>query len=130
MLVAFDVGSLIDLWSGRSTRIRDKWCWVYLHHGRQAGSLLILDHVTTRNRVKVCCSFDIAVPQLTGRFIPGMVDSLNAEISLGTIANVAEAIQWLGYTYLFGELDPTSGRRDADAFSANAKRAFHLRNAA
>jgi antiviral helicase SLH1 len=35
------------------------------------------------------------------RFIPGMVDSLNAEISLGTIANVQEAIQWLGYTYLF-----------------------------
>jgi len=32
-----------------------------------------------------------------------MVDSLNAEISLGTIANVPEAIQWLGYTYLFGE---------------------------
>jgi antiviral helicase SLH1 len=37
------------------------------------------------------------------RFIPGMVDSLNAEIALGTITNVAEAIQWLGYTYLFGE---------------------------
>lgn len=30
-----------------------------------------------------------------------MLDSLNAEISLGTIANVAEAIEWLGYTYLF-----------------------------
>ena len=41
---------------------------------------------------------------LTARFIPGMVDSLNAEISLGTIVNVPEAIQWLGYTYLFGEL--------------------------
>ncbi len=33
-----------------------------------------------------------------------MVDSLNAEVSLGTIANVQEAIQWLGYTYLFGEV--------------------------
>ena len=32
-----------------------------------------------------------------------MVDALNAEVSLGTIANVQEAIQWLGYTYLFGE---------------------------
>lgn len=30
-----------------------------------------------------------------------MLDSLNAEISLGTIANVPEAIEWLGYTYLF-----------------------------
>ena len=33
-----------------------------------------------------------------------MIDSLNAEIALGTIANVQEAIQWLGYTYLFGGL--------------------------
>lgn len=41
--------------------------------------------------------------ELISRFIPGMVDSLNAEISLGTIANVPEAIQWLGYTYLFGQ---------------------------
>lgn len=30
-----------------------------------------------------------------------MVDSLNAEISLGTVANIKEAIQWIGYTYLF-----------------------------
>jgi len=37
------------------------------------------------------------------RFIPGMIDSLNAEVALGTIANVPEAIQWLGYTYLFGQ---------------------------
>jgi len=35
-----------------------------------------------------------------------MVDSLNAEVALGTITNVPEAIQWLGYTYLFGELSP------------------------
>ena len=32
-----------------------------------------------------------------------MIDSLNAEVSLGTIANVEEAIQWIGYTYLFGK---------------------------
>ncbi|EIW72173.1 hypothetical protein TREMEDRAFT_70643 [Tremella mesenterica DSM 1558] len=38
---------------------------------------------------------------IESKFIGGMVDSLNAEISLGTIANVQEAIQWLGYTYLF-----------------------------
>lgn len=30
-----------------------------------------------------------------------MVDNLNAEISLGTVTNVGEAVQWLGYTYLF-----------------------------
>jgi antiviral helicase SLH1 len=35
------------------------------------------------------------------RFIAGMTDSLNAEISLGTVTTVHEAMKWLGYTYLF-----------------------------
>ncbi|EDO18799.1 hypothetical protein Kpol_1028p75 [Vanderwaltozyma polyspora DSM 70294] len=30
-----------------------------------------------------------------------LVDNLNAEISLGTVTNVEEAVQWLGYTYLY-----------------------------
>ena len=30
-----------------------------------------------------------------------MVDALNAEISLGTVANVNDAVQWLGFTYLY-----------------------------
>lgn len=30
-----------------------------------------------------------------------MIDSLNAEIALGTVANVNEGVQWIGYTYLF-----------------------------
>lgn len=29
------------------------------------------------------------------------MDSLNAEVSLGTVANIRDAVQWLGYTYLF-----------------------------
>ena len=32
-----------------------------------------------------------------------MVDAMNAEVSLGTISNVSESIEWLGYTYLFGQ---------------------------
>lgn len=32
---------------------------------------------------------------------------MNAEVSLGTISNVSESIEWLGYTYLFGKY--TSG---------------------
>jgi antiviral helicase SLH1 len=35
------------------------------------------------------------------RFTAGIVDALNAEISLGTVANINDAVQWLGYTYLF-----------------------------
>jgi len=29
------------------------------------------------------------------------MDSLNAEIALGTVAHTRDAVQWLGYTYLF-----------------------------
>jgi len=62
------------------------------------------------------------------RFILGMVDSLNAEVSLGTIANVQEAIQWLGYTYLFGKasLNPII-QPLITFFSPHAEGAFHLR---
>ncbi|CDO68689.1 hypothetical protein BN946_scf184652.g16 [Trametes cinnabarina] len=35
------------------------------------------------------------------RFVAGMIDALNAEIALGTVANVHDGVQWLGYTYLF-----------------------------
>lgn len=35
------------------------------------------------------------------RFQGGLFDSLNAEIALGTVANVNDAVRWLGYTYLF-----------------------------
>ncbi|AET39778.1 RNA helicase Ecym_4766 [Eremothecium cymbalariae DBVPG len=38
---------------------------------------------------------------IESKFGPKMVDNLNAEISLGTVTNVEEAIQWLGYTYMF-----------------------------
>ena len=34
------------------------------------------------------------------RFQKGLVDALNAEISLGTVSNVDDAVRWLGYTYL------------------------------
>lgn len=34
-------------------------------------------------------------------FEKSMTDNLNAEISLGTVTNVDEAVRWLSYTYLF-----------------------------
>ena len=30
-----------------------------------------------------------------------LADNLNAEISLGTVTNVEEAVEWLSYTYLY-----------------------------
>jgi hypothetical protein len=57
-----------------------------------------------------------------------MVDALNAEVSLGTIANVSEAIQWLGYTYLFGETDQRclehNGGADTDQFVCARNRSY------
>ncbi|GBE79749.1 Putative helicase [Sparassis crispa] len=47
-----------------------------------------LDAVTSQNPIE-------------SKFTAGMIDALNAEISLGTVANVHDAVQWLGYTYLF-----------------------------
>ncbi|KAG8929215.1 hypothetical protein FRC02_005840 [Tulasnella sp. 418] len=38
---------------------------------------------------------------IESKFVNGMIDALNAEVALGTVTNVTEAVQWLGYTYLF-----------------------------
>ncbi|CDH15138.1 probable Antiviral helicase SLH1 [Zygosaccharomyces bailii ISA1307] len=38
---------------------------------------------------------------IESKFGSKLVDNLNAEISLGSVTNVDEAIQWLGYTYMF-----------------------------
>lgn len=35
------------------------------------------------------------------RFIEHIVDNLNAEISLGTVTNIDEAVTWLSYSYLY-----------------------------
>jgi len=62
------------------------------------------DHHEESDRVKVS---DDVFDDLTKRakqslrFERGMNDALNAEISLGTVSNINDAVQWLGYTYLF-----------------------------
>ena len=38
---------------------------------------------------------------IESNFIHCLADNLNAEITLGTISNIDEAIEWLSYTYLF-----------------------------
>ena len=38
---------------------------------------------------------------IESKFSQRLVDNLNAEISLGTVTSVPEAITWLGYSYLF-----------------------------
>lgn len=38
---------------------------------------------------------------IESKFSSKLVDNLNAEIALGTVTSVQEAVQWLGYSYLF-----------------------------
>ncbi|KAJ3077291.1 activating signal cointegrator 1 complex subunit [Podochytrium sp. JEL0797] len=38
---------------------------------------------------------------IESRFAEHLTDNLNAEISLGTVTNIQEAIKWLSYSYLF-----------------------------
>jgi len=38
---------------------------------------------------------------IESQFIKALPDHLNAEIILGTVSNLKEAIEWLGYTYLY-----------------------------
>ncbi|KAI9218977.1 Sec63 Brl domain-containing protein [Blastocladiella britannica] len=37
---------------------------------------------------------------IESQFASQLVDNLNAEVALGTVASVEEAVQWLGYTYM------------------------------
>ncbi|KAI4202102.1 MAG: hypothetical protein LQ350_002769 [Teloschistes chrysophthalmus] len=38
---------------------------------------------------------------IESKFSRKMIDNLNAEIALGTVTSVPDAVQWLGYSYLF-----------------------------
>lgn len=38
---------------------------------------------------------------IESKFSRKLVDNLNAEIALGTVTSIPEAVQWLGYSYLF-----------------------------
>lgn len=38
---------------------------------------------------------------IESKFSSKLVDNMNAEIALGTVTSIAEAVQWIGYSYLF-----------------------------
>lgn len=47
---------------------------------------------------------------IESRFSTKLVDNLNAEIALGTVTSIQDAVQWIGYSYLFVRMQrsPTS----------------------
>ena len=74
---------------------------------------------------------------IESRFAENLTDNLNAEISLGTVTNLDEAIRWLSYTYLYVRMrknpfhyglnwkdiadDPTLAQRRRDLIIMSAK---------
>lgn len=56
---------------------------------------------TTGDRLDHYISLLLQQHPIESKLAAKLVDNLNAEISLGTVTNVEEGVQWLGYTYLY-----------------------------
>ncbi|KEF59166.1 uncharacterized protein A1O9_04010 [Exophiala aquamarina CBS 119918] len=56
---------------------------------------------TTQDKLQHYLSAVTQQQPIESKFSQRLVDNLNAEISLGTVTSVPEAITWLGYSYLF-----------------------------
>lgn len=57
--------------------------------------------ITAHNKLSHYLSLLTNQFPIESNFIECLADNLNAEITLGTICNIDEAIEWLSYTYLF-----------------------------
>ncbi|KHJ35518.1 putative activating signal cointegrator 1 complex subunit 3 [Erysiphe necator] len=57
--------------------------------------------VTSHDKLSHYLSAVTAQAPIESRFSKHLVDNLNAEISLGTVTSIPDAIQWLGYSYLY-----------------------------
>ncbi|XP_046669965.1 activating signal cointegrator 1 complex subunit 3-like [Homalodisca vitripennis] len=56
--------------------------------------------ITTHDKLSHYLSVLTNQYHIESNFINCLVDNLNAEVTLGTISNVEEAVKWLSYTYL------------------------------
>ena len=56
---------------------------------------------TTYDKVDHYLSAMTQQQPIESRFSRKLVDNLNAEVALGTVTSIPEAVQWLGYSYLF-----------------------------
>lgn len=57
--------------------------------------------ITTHDKLNHYLSLLTNQFPIESNFIKCLGDNLNAEVALGTISNIQEAIEWLSYTYLF-----------------------------
>lgn len=57
--------------------------------------------ITTQKELQFYLSLLNEQLPIESQYLSRLADSLNAEIVLGTVSNVKEAVNWLGYTYLY-----------------------------
>ncbi|RCK67321.1 Antiviral helicase SLH1 [Candida viswanathii] len=97
---------------------------------------------TTSDRLDHYVSLLTQQHPIESKFGEKLIDNLNAEISLGTVTNVHEAVQWLGYTYMMVRMkqnplgygidwrelqeDPTLTHKRRELVIAHARRLHHL----
>lgn len=97
---------------------------------------------TTSDRLDHYVSLITQQHPIESRLSDKLIDNLNAEISLGTVTNIDEGVQWLGYTYMFVRMrrnpfaygidmkelqeDPLLTSKRHDMIVAAARRLHHL----
>ncbi|XP_021060227.1 activating signal cointegrator 1 complex subunit 3 isoform X1 [Mus pahari] len=57
--------------------------------------------ITTHDKLSHYLSLLTQQNPIESQFLESLADNLNAEIALGTVTNVEEAVKWLSYTYLY-----------------------------
>ncbi|XP_076445059.1 activating signal cointegrator 1 complex subunit 3-like isoform X3 [Babylonia areolata] len=57
--------------------------------------------ITTHDKLSHYLSLMTRQNPIESQFVNSLTDNLNAEIALGTVTNVEEAVKWLSYTYLY-----------------------------
>ncbi|ESO93256.1 hypothetical protein LOTGIDRAFT_189896 [Lottia gigantea] len=57
--------------------------------------------LTTHDKLSHYLSLMTRQNPIESQFINSLTDNLNAEVALGTVTNVEEAVKWISYTYLF-----------------------------
>jgi antiviral helicase SLH1 len=56
---------------------------------------------TTQDRLHHYLTAVTEQQPIESKFSSKLVDNLNAEVALGTVTSISEAVQWIGYSYLF-----------------------------
>lgn len=57
--------------------------------------------ITSHDKLSHYLSLMTRQNPIESQFINSLTDNLNAEVALGTVTNIEEAVKWLSYTYLF-----------------------------